>query len=308
MQGIKSRSNAYTIAASTNPVQKATTSAVNQLATQNNSDEEKQSFWNCCYNRQKKTCCGRTFKSWILIIVYGFMYLIFLGTFFMLCLYASLSIIKLNEEYLSAEKADLYAFVDNGIGLTAVPLSGDKGPIISYRSGEENEYENYVNEIDIFLNKNVYETKLRNKRSTQELGPCGERPYGYDTQPCVIVRINKQKGWSALPLDANVSTAMNVPEKVYEWLKIKPSKLWLYCEGIHPWDREHLGSLKYYPYPPGFDPGKFPLDISSPSPLVAIQFTNFTLGLSLSIHCKLFYTSGYSTLNFILYIGRSKTI
>lgn len=231
------------------------------------------------------------------------MYLLFLGTFFNLCLFGSLTIIKSNEDYLLIDKSELYAFSDEGVGLSAIPLPSDQGSVISYRSGEETEYKKYINTIDTYLNKN---NETRHKRSISEFGPCGNAPYGYGEAPCIFVRINRQRNWSAQPLKSNSTMPTHLPKDVDKWIMSGRSKLWLHCKGINPWDEDHLGLIRYFPHPPGFDPDKFPLGPSELSPAIAVQFTNITLGISLSVHCRVWYVKAVSTLEFVLYISNPK--
>lgn len=267
--------------------------------------EPKKKCWSYIYNKEKKEFLGRTCKSWVLIISYAIMYLIFLTTYMLLFLFGSLSLIKYTEDYFNIiDKVELFAYDDNGIGLTVVP-SENNSPLIWYRSDKEDEYNKYVKALDSLLNTDRNNTS-RNKRDVGNLGPCGTSPYGYGDKPCVIIRINKQIGWTAKPLDAKSANAVKAPLEVRNWLKLKHQKLWLHCRGSYPWDEEHIGVIKYYPYPPGFDPTSFPLNMSSPSPLVAVQFINFTLGLSLSVQCQLWYANGQSSLEFVLYVARPK--
>lgn len=227
------------------------------------------------------------------------MYLIFLSTFTLLCLFVSLEIIKSAVEFKEFEnmKLDLLTYPKEGIGLTATPTSESSFPLIWYKNGEKDDYEKYIQAIDKFLSSN------RRKREVSSLGPCGEYPYGYGEKPCVIVRINKQFNWAGKPLHLNSTTAKSAPAEVQAWMKADSSKLWLQCSGYHSYDKEHIGKIKYYPDPPGFDASLFPLDSHKNSPLVAIQISEFTMGLSLAIECKLWYDTGPSTIDFMLFVS-----
>ncbi|XP_045496940.1 sodium/potassium-transporting ATPase subunit beta-1-like [Colias croceus] len=251
-------------------------------------------FCRYLYNREKKLFCGRSCKSWLCIIGYSIMYLLFLSTYTLLFLFGSLSIIKFMDNYELIEKIELMTYSQNGIGLSATPTSVNNFPIISYRSNSK-EDEKYVNELDNFFK--------RRKRSAEDLtlGPCGSLPFGYWKSPCIVIRINKQLGWSAKPLKLN-TTDLNIPLDVREWMKLDQQKLWLHCHGVHSYDKEHIGKIIYYPDPPGFDPGLFPLDMKDNSPLVAVQITDFTLGISLAIECTLWYDGGSSSTAFLLYV------
>ncbi|CAH2216392.1 jg25419 [Pararge aegeria aegeria] len=194
------------------------------------------------------------------------------------------------------EKTDLLTYAADGIGLSATPTSLNAMPLIWYRN-EQQEYQKYVKSLESLLSKR----RKREVDNFPDLGPCGEAPFGYGNSPCVIIRINKQLKWSAKPLNAN-SSRMDIPMNVRHWLKLEKQRLWLHCDGYHSYDKEHIGKIKYYPDPPGFDPNSFPLDKNSHSPLIAVQISEFTLGVSLAVQCKLYYEGGSSTKEFLLYV------
>lgn len=255
------------------------------------------------YNSKEGTFCERTCRSWIEVIGYSLLYLIFLTTYTLVFLYASLCIIKakgfsvIETEHSSIER--LMAHESKGeVGLSATPTAvqdKDGNPIIWYRSNHSSDYGKYISALD---------SLLLSRRSTPELikslGPCGKSPYGYGDKPCVVVRINKQLNWVGIPLSAN--TTLKAPAEVMTWVKSGKRMLWLHCVGHHPYDQEHIGKISYYPHPPGFDPKEFPLDVNKSSPLVAVQFSNFTRGISISVTCKLWHEYGPSSVNFLLYV------
>lgn len=253
----------------------------------------KKKFIEYFYNREKQEYCGRTLKSWVLIIGYAILYLIFLTTFFLVMLYSSLLFLKRVVSFQGEPSALVYPV--QGIGLTATPTSESSYPLIWYKHDEKDDFEKYVQAIDELLNSQ--ETK-----KAGNLGPCEERPYGYGESPCVIIKINKRFHWSGKPLQLNSTMTKLVPPEVKRWMKADSNRLWLQCDGYHSYDREHIGNIKYYPDPPGLDPAWFPLDKEDKSPIVAIQISDFTVGISLAIECKLWYENGPSTTEFVLYV------
>ncbi|KAI8420681.1 hypothetical protein MSG28_007911 [Choristoneura fumiferana] len=210
----------------------------------------------------------------------------------MIFLYVSLVIIKANNVYLD-ETVD-FQYLKSGIGLTATPTTEDNSPMIWYRRRHVDDYQKYVNALERLLNQ-----RRRNASDYKYLGACGEAPFGYGDTPCVIVRINKNWGWRAKPVQPD---ATDVPSTVQHWAQ-KDAKLWLHCGGQHPYDTEHIGNIKYIPDPPGFDPSVFPLTKDSESPLIGVQFSNFTLGVSIVVECKLWYKDGSSSVDFVLFVG-----
>ncbi|PZC80969.1 hypothetical protein B5X24_HaOG213623 [Helicoverpa armigera] len=254
----------------------------------------------CIYNKETKQFFGRTCKSWMCILAYSVMYLLFLGTFFLVLLYSSLEVLKILIDYKNMDRLDAFRYPEHAIGLTAAPTSESNLPLIWYNSGEKNDYDKYVQALDKLLLSN------RRKREISKLGPCGQSPYGYGEQPCVIIRINKKLNWAGHPLQSNSTIAKSAPTEVQQWMKGDKTKFWLQCGGYHSYDREHIGRIKYFPDPPGYDASAFPLEKDGKSPLVAIQITDFTMGISLAIQCKLWYDGGPSTINFLLYVAPEK--
>lgn len=252
-----------------------------------------QKFSNYIYNGEKGTFCNRSCSSWAQIFAYFIMYLVFLGAYTLIFLYGSLAYIKSLATSDSSSFDSIYT-VDN-IGLSATPTSERGFQLIWYRQGVADDYRRYVDSIEKLL------VGHRMKRDVgNDLGPCGQSPYGYGESPCIIVRINKNLRWTAQPLKLN-SSLENVPEVVRNWIK-SDEKYWLHCSGYHSYDKEHVGTIRYYPNPPGFDPKLFPMNMKKKSPLVAIQLSNFTLGISLDIECQLWYDEGVSSIAFVLYV------
>lgn len=269
-----------------------------RLAVKDPNDPDQQSAMKkCCifmYNKNDGTYCDRTCGSWRAIILYSFMYLIFLSTYTMLFLYGSLIIIKTIPVQTRTPEAFELTYPD-GLGLTVTP-SEDSFPLIRYRIGEADDYVKYVSAIDQLF------SDLRPRRDiVSNLGPCSEPPYGYGDKPCIFIRINRYMLWSPEPLKPDSPTPEDLPDEVRSWMK-SDKKFWLHCKGIHSYDKEHVRHLRYYPDPPGFDSDVYSMDMTRKSQIVAVQISNYTLGISLAIECKLWYESGVSSVAFMLYI------
>lgn len=266
-------------------------------------DQPKIPFWvNClryAHNDQAGTYCGRTCKSWLDITLYVIIYLIFLSTYTMIFLYCSVLIIKARHGNSQTNIAlfELFTYPDTGVGLTGTPTHLNDYPLIWYREGVTSDYEKYIRALDAIF------TNSRTKRQAgSDLGPCSKSPYGYGDKPCVVIKINKQLKWAEESMEATSPQASNTPDEVKKWMQMDSKKYWLHCSGYHSYDKEHIGNIKYYPDPPGFDSTLFPVQMNATSPMVAIQVVEFTYGLSLAIQCKLWYGSGVSKLDFVLYV------
>lgn len=267
-------------------------------------DQPRIPFWiNCmryAHDKQAGTYCGRTCRSWLNITMYAIIYLIFLSTYTMIFLYCSVLIIKSrhgDNPNLNIALFELFTYPDTGVGLTGTPTHLNDYPLIWYREGVTSDYEKYIRALDaIFAN---YRTK---RQVGSYLGPCAKAPYGYGDKPCVVVKINKQLKWAETSLKSTAPHASTAPDEVKKWMQMDSTKYWLHCYGYHSYDKEHIGNIKYYPDPPGFDSKLFPIQMNGTSPMVAIQIVDFTYGISLAIQCKLWYGSGVSTMDFVLYV------
>ncbi|XP_026333554.1 sodium/potassium-transporting ATPase subunit beta-1-like [Hyposmocoma kahamanoa] len=267
-------------------------------------DPPKEPFWVKCiryaHDSQAGTYCGRTGKSWILIIIYAIIYLIFLSTYTMIFLYCSILIIKTrlgDTSQTNIALFELFTYPETGVGLTGTPTNLNDYPLIWYREGVNNDYEKYIRALDAMFANHRTERDVAGN-----LGPCAKSPYGYGDKPCVIIKINKQYKWAESPLESTSPQAGNAPDEVQKWMQVDSKKYWLHCSGYHSYDKEHIGNIQYYPDPPGFDSKLFPVRMNATLPMIAIQIVDFTYGISLAIQCKLWYDKGVSTLNFILYV------
>lgn len=273
-------------------------SNIQKLGIEEKANPPPKKFIQNLYDRETKQFCGRTCSSWVKIIAYGIIYLLFLCTFTLVMLYLTLLVIKHTTEF-KPRKPSALVYPLSGIGLTAIPTSESTDPLIWYRKDEKSDYEKYIKAIDKFLLSNSNYTK----RAVENLGPCGRPPYGYGENPCIIIKINKHFYWSGKPLQLNSTNTSIVPPEVIKWMMIDKKKLWMECSGYHAYDKEHIGYIKYYPNPPGFDSESFPIYSSSRSHFIAIQISDFTVGVSLAIQCKLWYESGPSVVDFVLYVA-----
>lgn len=260
------------------------------------------------YNPEKGTICDRTCSSWFKIIVYSIMYLIFLTTYAMICLYVSLVIIKSTVNFSpnpTLRFTDPLIYVRNGVGLSATPTAenNDGNALIWFTSNDKDNYKKYVSAIDELLI-----SRRKSPEVIKSLGPCGQSPYGYSDKPCVLIRINKQLYWAGKPIGPNSTITQIAPAEVQDYVRSGKKMLWLHCSGLNPYDQEHIGNISYYPHPPGFDPKLFPLDIEIPSPIIAVQFVGYTRGVSVAVVCKLWYEQGPSAVHFTLYVAPNKTV
>ncbi|MGH0155652.1 UNVERIFIED_CONTAM: hypothetical protein FKN15_029295 [Acipenser sinensis] len=123
------------------------------------------------------------------------------------------------------------------------------------------------------------------------LGNCSglqDRTYGYsEGKPCFIVKINRIVSYVPQPPQTNDS----IPSEAHE--RVQPNLIPIHCAAKKEEDKDKLGQVNYFGMA---NTGGFPLQyypyygkLLQPQylqPLVAVQFTNLTVGSELRIECK----------------------
>lgn len=279
--------------------------------------KEEGSWKKFIWNSEKKEFLGRTGGSWFKILLfyvifYGCLAGIFIGTIQVMLLTIS-------------EFKPTYQDRVAPPGLTQVPQVQKME--ISFRPLDPKSYELYVRSIVRFLDNykdaaqkddmifedcgNVpSELKERgeynNERGERKvcrfrldwLGNCSglqDDSYGYkDGKPCIIIKLNRVLGFKPKPPK---NESLDAP-----MLKYSPYVLPVQCYGKRDEDKEKMGSIEYYGlggfagFPLQYYPyyGKL-LQPRYLQPLLAVQFTNLTVGSEVRIECKAFGENiGYS--------------
>ncbi|XP_077390444.1 sodium/potassium-transporting ATPase subunit beta-1a [Festucalex cinctus] len=262
------------------------------------------------WNSEKKEFLGRTGGSWFKIflfyvIFYGCLAAIFVGTIQVMLL--TLSNYKPTYQDRVAPP-----------GLSHTPRS-EKFEI-SFRKSDPKSYEKYVASINKFLT--LYDDDRQN--DLQKFESCGGNPesyrerdsmesdqgqrkacvykrswlescsgksdstYGFQNgSPCLIVKLNRIVNYRP-KAPASHDT---LPGPLQG--RVKNNSIPIFCKNKREEDADKIGEINYF----GFG-GSFPLQyypyygrLLHPNylqPLVAIQFTNMTLGQELRIECKVY--------------------
>ncbi|XP_019752786.1 sodium/potassium-transporting ATPase subunit beta-1a isoform X2 [Hippocampus comes] len=259
------------------------------------------------WNSEKKEFLGRTGGSWFKIflfyvIFYGCLAAIFVGTIQVMLL--TLSNYKPTYQDRVAPP-----------GLSHTPRS-EKSEI-SFSMSDPTSYEKYVDSIGKFLKlyDDDRQTDLmkyedcgdspqpyRERDSLESdqgqrkacsykrswLGDCSgktDTTYGFQKgSPCIIVKLNRIVNFRPRAPDVNA-----LPGPLQS--RVQPNSVPIFCKNKRDVDADKIGEINYF----GFD-GSFPLQyypyygrLLHPNylqPLVAIQFTNVTLGTEVRIECK----------------------
>jgi len=120
------------------------------------------------------------------------------------------------------------------------------------------------------------------------LGPCSgdiDPNYGFkDGKPCLIVKLNR-----IVNFKPRAPTNDTIPDN----LVVNPNLIPIFCKNKREEDKEKIGEIKYHGVKGGFPLQYYPyygklLHPHYLQPLVAVQFTNLTVGEELRIECKVF--------------------
>ncbi|KAK1169748.1 sodium/potassium-transporting ATPase subunit beta-1-like [Acipenser oxyrinchus oxyrinchus] len=262
------------------------------------------------WDSEKKEFLGRTGSSWLKILAfyvvfYGFLAGIFIGT---------IQVLLLTTSSYKPTYQDRVA--PPGLSHTPKTLKAE----IEFTRDDPKTYDEYVNAMDKFLFKYNEENQkdpllfddcgstptapiMRGSLDQSDggkkvchfyrewLGNCSglhDKTYGYsEGKPCFIVKINRIVSYLPQPPQTNDS----IPPEAHE--RVQPNLIPIHCAAKKEEDKDKLGQVNYF----GMDnTGGFPLQyypyygkLLQPQylqPLVAVQFTNLTVGSELRIECK----------------------
>ncbi|XP_041646796.1 sodium/potassium-transporting ATPase subunit beta-1a [Cheilinus undulatus] len=262
------------------------------------------------WNSEKKEFLGRTGGSWFKILLfyvifYGCLAGIFIGTIQALLL----TISNYKPTYQDRVAPP---------GLSHTPRS-DKSEI-AFTKSDEKTYKKYVDSLKTFLEpyddaRQVDQMKFENcgdtplpyrERGALEgepgqrkacrfsrtlLGSCSgesDPTFGFkEGKPCIIVKLNRIVNFRPRAPSNN----QTLPEPVQG--KLQPNLIPIHCKNKRDEDEGKIGEIKYFGMGEGFPLQYYPyygklLHPQYLQPLVAIQFTNLTVGTELRVECKAF--------------------
>lgn len=270
-------------------------------------NKETDSGWRTfVWNSEKKEFLGRTGSSWLKIflfyvIFYGCLAGIFIGTIQALLL--TLSNYKPTYQDRVAPP-----------GLSHTPRS-EKSEI-AFTMSDKASYKKYTDAMDTFLKQynedaQTDATKFEDCGDTPQgsrdrgsvetdknvrkacrfsrslLSACSgetDQDYGFkDGKPCIIVKLNRIVNYvPKIPVN---STALPVA--------VQANLIPIHCKNKRDEDADKIGEIKYYGMAEGFPLQYYPYygKLVHPQylqPLVAIHFTNLTIGQELRVECRVF--------------------
>ncbi|KAK4472259.1 hypothetical protein MN116_003528 [Schistosoma mekongi] len=250
-------------------------------------------FKRAIYNPEKNEILGRTCRDWVLIFIFYVLAYLFLAGFFIGMLSVFLfGYVDSNIPTLTGEQSILK--FQPGIGLAAKP--NYFSTFIHVASFQSTINEAYINKVDEIFRK--YIPKGANENcNTPGLHPKNpDIPCGFDLSVlgecqdtektlmqgklCVYLKINRIYGW--LP---NLEDPAVIPSPGIE------------CGGTNEFDRESLGTIRYFPEHTAPNGKKYGVISNNyfpyfrmnnyQDPLVAVQFLNVTKNSVVLVECHL---------------------
>ncbi|PIC21363.1 hypothetical protein B9Z55_026220 [Caenorhabditis nigoni] len=262
---------------------------------------EPETFRQFLYNKEKGTVLGRTGTSWCQITVFYIIFYIFLSAFFIGCLAIFLKTLdpKVPRFY---GKGTIIG-VNPGVGYQPWLKENPDSTLIKFNLQDSKSWEPYVKQLD------GYFSRYNNTNDTRECGAgdsnealqtdpdslpcrfdlglfekanCGAKDqYGFKSgKPCVVVSLNRLIGWRPVDYDGS-----SVPEEIKS--RYKSGSIAINCEGATPFDKEHLGKVKYIPEA-GIDGRYYPYVFlpSYQQPIAMVKFDTIPRNKLVIVECR----------------------
>lgn len=259
------------------------------------------------WNSDKKEFLGRTGGSWFKItlfyvIFYGCLAGIFIGTIQAMML--TLSSYKPTYQDRVAppglshtprsEKSEISFSMKDSTSFKKY-IESMQNFLKSYdddRQTETNKFEDCGESPESYRDRGSLESEAGQRKvcrfQRSWLGVCsGSDPnYGFpDGKPCIIVKLNRIVNFRPRALVNNQS----LPEPLQA--TAQPNLIPIFCKNKREEDEDKIGKINYFGFNGGFPLQYYPyygklLQPQYLQPLVAIQFTNLTIGQEVRIECK----------------------
>jgi len=267
------------------------------------------------HNPETGEILTRTPKSWLLITGFYIIYYSCLAGFWAAML--NIFFLTLNDNSPKWVGEDSLIGISPGLGLKPGQLPDlIDSSMISYAVASENDTgvpgadgyvagrNSWIKRTEEFLKTysdpkeacvSGGETKPGSCFDLIHLGPCGEKPYGYDQgKPCVYLKLNKIYGVKneIFPdkIEDVIVEGKKIPDELVDVINLQTDKdqVWVECHGEYPADIEALGTINYFPASQGFLGKYFPYENQKgyQSPIVAVQFANARQNQLLHVECR----------------------
>lgn len=271
------------------------------------------------FDKKEKTICGRSFKKWMISLVFYLCFYAILAAIFAISLQVFLGLIQpkgepLDSRYimpqpgLSIFPADAYGLslgpklnrtidkqrVDDAMGTNKLRLTPNTGTVFEWDRNKVC----FMNRLEYMFKR--YLRPYKNRSHLVNLGNCNKQNlYGYrDNQPCFFLKINRIHKFKFKTYRKYKHIPLDFPLKLRELItaEMKESdmrgKVFIDC-GPVPRSRYSLGDIAYWPKYQTVDVTKYYFNKSNPisddnlMPLVTIQLLKPKLWTNLGLVCKM---------------------
>lgn len=266
------------------------------------------------WNPTTKEFMGRTASSWSKI---GLFYLIFYGVLAALvaiCMWVFLQ--TLNPRIPKWRLESSIIGINPGLGFRPMPTDNLESTLIWFQGSNKTNYQPWVDNLNSFLDG--YYTPSKIAKGSGQIKTCSHSdfPHGdevcevdvrewekcnkddffdyHRSSPCIFLKLNRIYGWTPEYYMDEQELPPEMPAQLKNHIRSinntrDRQNVWVSCEGESPADREHIGSISYYPKKfQGFPGFYFPYLNREGylNPLVAVRFERPVSGILINIECR----------------------
>jgi sodium/potassium-transporting ATPase subunit beta len=250
------------------------------------------------YNKEQKTCMGRTGMSWLEITIFYIIFYSCLAAFWAVSL--GFFIYTLDDKLPRWYGKGSIVGINPGVGYQPWLSTDPDTTLIYFDPSDETTYSKYIDQMDLFMEKyaNVNNTRKCNGKDSnndetdqacrfdvsQFAADCSSsNNYGYDIgKPCVSLSLNRLIGWMpvAYPLDS-------VPASLVKDDAYVAGNVAMQCRGQNSADREHIGSDITYIPKSGLPEQFYPYRVmpNYHQPIAMVKFNNVARNVLVQIEC-----------------------
>ncbi|XP_041969928.1 sodium/potassium-transporting ATPase subunit beta-1-like, partial [Aricia agestis] len=145
------------------------------------------------YDPDDNTFLGRTPKRWGIMVVFYAIFYAVLAAMFSLCMGGLFMCLPDDRPLYLMEKS----LIGGNPGVTSRPLARDE-VVVRYSLDNATGYDTYVEELTTFMKQYENDTRYNSKSECSV-----QDNFGYPTQPCFFIKINKIYGWEPQLYDAD---------------------------------------------------------------------------------------------------------
>ncbi|XP_076436088.1 sodium/potassium-transporting ATPase subunit beta-like [Babylonia areolata] len=264
------------------------------------------SFCNFVWNSDEKTFLGRGGRSWAEIGVFYLIYYSCLAGFFVGMLAVFYQTVDEKRPKLTGDSS----LLKGNPGMGFQPMPDVEYTLVRFRV-QPKTYEPHVKSIQKILKPYIEsQAKPEDERKgvdcaggvmpkegescrvdvaalTQECNIQNNFGFGKETQPCILLRLNKIFDWMPQKFTAENVNSSGASVGLRNRMVNEPDMIYIECVGENPADRDNIGNITYYPEQ-GFRHYYYPFTNQPDymSPLVFVKFLNPPKNIALMVECR----------------------